>query len=85
MGDDERPAPVEEAERALASMTVSDIQDHAFWETQPVGQLKPELDRPGPEGPIDDPMTIADVKQEEYSLPESFEWSSCDMADPKTN
>ena len=85
MGVDERPAPVEEAERALASMTVSDIQDHAFWETQPVGQLKPELDRPGPEGPIDDPMTIADVKQEEYSLPESFEWSSCDMADPKTN
>ena len=85
MGVDERPAPVEEAERALASMTVSDIQDHAFWETQPVGQLKPELDRPGPEGPIDDPMTIADVKQEEYSLPGSFEWSSCDMADPKTN
>ena len=45
MGDDERPAPVEEAERALASMAVSDIKDHAFWETQPVGQLKPELDR----------------------------------------
>ena len=26
-------------------------------------------------------MTIADVKQEEYSLPEELESSSCDMAD----
>ena len=85
MGDDERPPPMADVDRAMASMTVGDVKDHAFWETQPVAQLKPELDRAGPEGPIDDPMTIADVKQEAYPLPESFEWSSCDLADAKTN
>ena len=62
--------PRREAERdPLRPCPSSDVKDHAFWETQPVGQLKPELDRPGPEGPIDDPMTIDDVKQEEYPSP----------------
>ena len=74
----------ESLERAMTDMSMSDVKDHAFWETQPVAQLKPELDKIGPEGPIDDPMTVADVKQEGYKLPDSFEWSSCDMTDEKT-
>ena len=65
--DHERPAPsdlAEEAGRSFAGMSLDDVKDHAFWETQPVGQLKPELDRSGPEGPIDDPMTVEEVKQD---------------------
>ena len=72
----------------MTDMSMSDVKDHAFWETQPVAQLKPELDKIGPqgvEGPIDDPITVADVKQDAYKLPDSFEWSSCDMEDEKTN
>ena len=93
MGDDERPAPstleereaaLFEAERSMANLHVAEITDHAFWETQPVGQLKPELDKQGPEGPIDDPITVAEVLQGGYALPGAFEWSSCDMNDPKT-
>lgn len=64
-GDDERPVASASAasagaelERAMADMSVA-CKDHAFWETQPVAQLKPELDnkKQGAEGPIDDPMT----------------------------
>ena len=93
MGDDERPvlsdletreAALFDAERSLASLHVAEITDHAFWETQPVGQLKPELDRHGPDGPIDDPISVDDVQQEGYALPSAFVWSSCDMNDPKT-
>jgi glycylpeptide N-tetradecanoyltransferase len=98
MGDDERPGggegqhessgAAESLERAMAGVSVSDAQvvvkDHAFWETQPVGQLKAELDRAGPEGAIDEPMGVDGVKQDAYKLPDSFEWSSCDMTDAKT-
>ena len=86
--DHERPAPsdlAEEAGRSLAGMSLDDVKDHAFWETQPVGQLKPELDKSGPEGPIDDPMTVDEVKKEGYHLPPSFEWCTCDITDKKVN
>ena len=86
--DHERPAPsdlAEEAGRSLAGMSLDDVKDHAFWETQPVGQLKPELDRSGPEGPIDDPMTVEEVKQDGYHLPAAFEWCTCDVTDKKVN
>ena len=52
MGDDERPAAsqasaeiADSLERAMTDMSMSDVKDHAFWETQPVAQLKPELDK----------------------------------------
>ena len=86
--DHERPAPsdlAEEAGRSFAGMSLDDVKDHAFWETQPVGQLKPELDRSGPEGPIDDPMTVEEVKQDGYHLPAAFEWCTCDVTDKKVN
>ncbi|KAG9156270.1 hypothetical protein Leryth_009145 [Lithospermum erythrorhizon] len=47
-------------------------QKHKFWETQPVGQFK-DIGVPNfPEGPIELPTPLSEVKQEPYNLP-SFE------------
>ena len=82
--EDERPVPdLTEVQREFGGMNLS-VPDHAFWETQPVGQLKPELNKAGEEGPIDDPIAVADVKQETYKLPDAFEWSSCDLTNDTT-
>ena len=82
--EDERPVPdLTEVQREFGGMNLS-VPDHAFWETQPVGQLKPELNKAGEEGPIDDPIAVADVKQEPYKLPDAFEWSSCDLTNYTT-
>ncbi|KAK9836277.1 hypothetical protein WJX81_001521 [Elliptochloris bilobata] len=54
---------------------------YAFWETQPVSQFD---DQAAAEGPIDAPKTVADVRQEPYTLPKEFEWSTCDVNDTKT-
>lgn len=63
----------------LGLSTKSRIKDkYAFWETQPVSQFKePDSE----EGPIDAPKTVAEVKQEPYNLPDSFEWCTCDFED----
>lgn len=91
MEEQERGDAVEDGEEENVRQQLEDVsivegtgKDHAFWETQPVSQFKPELNREGSEGPIDDPMTVADVRQEPYKLPDAFEWSSCDMTDKKT-
>mmetsp|Transcript_16098 Transcript_16098/g.34830 ORF Transcript_16098/g.34830 Transcript_16098/m.34830 type:complete len:429 (-) Transcript_16098:795-2081(-) len=55
---------------------------YAFWETQPVAQFKDEREQQFQEGPIDTEKTVADVKQEPYSLPDSFEWCTCDLTKP---
>jgi len=59
-------------------------QHHAFWETQPVAQFNDDATA-AEDGPIDKPLTVADVKPEPYNLPASFEWTTCDMADSATN
>ncbi|KAF5805376.1 putative glycylpeptide N-tetradecanoyltransferase [Helianthus annuus] len=52
---------------------------HKFWETQPVGQFK-DLGNPSlPEGPIEPPTPLSEVKQEPYNLPVPYEWITCDM------
>ncbi|PNW81548.1 hypothetical protein CHLRE_06g251100v5 [Chlamydomonas reinhardtii] len=53
---------------------------YAFWETQPVAQFT-EGSEPAEDGPIDKPKTVQDVRQEPYSLPDSFEWCVCDLTD----
>eukprot|EP00889_Picochlorum_renovo_P002082 jgi/Picre1/29112/NNA_004505.t1 len=53
---------------------------YQFWETQPVSQFH-EDDGEIVEGPIDDPKTVSDVRQDPYSLPSSFEWCDCDVQD----
>ncbi|GLI62888.1 N-myristoyl transferase [Volvox africanus] len=52
---------------------------YAFWETQPVAQFREGSE--GVEGPIDAPKTVDDVRSEPYYLPESFEWSICNLND----
>ncbi|KAI8529692.1 hypothetical protein RHMOL_Rhmol12G0244500 [Rhododendron molle] len=52
---------------------------HKFWETQPVGQFKDLGDPSLPEGPIEPPTPLLEVKQEPYNLPNLYEWITCDM------
>ncbi|CAN6457042.1 unnamed protein product [Victoria cruziana] len=52
---------------------------HRFWETQPVGQFKDVGDTSLPEGPIEDPAPLSEVRQEPYNLPSPYEWSTCDI------
>ncbi|KAM3268668.1 hypothetical protein P3S67_030632 [Capsicum chacoense] len=52
---------------------------HKFWETQPVGQFKDLGDTSLPEGPIEPPTPLLEVKQEPYNLPSPYEWTTCDM------
>ncbi|KAJ8644980.1 hypothetical protein MRB53_006728 [Persea americana] len=57
---------------------------HAFWETQPVGQFKDLGDKSLPEGPIELPIPISEVKQEPYNLPNLYEWTTCDIDSEET-
>ncbi|KNA04553.1 hypothetical protein SOVF_198630 [Spinacia oleracea] len=52
---------------------------HKFWETQPVGQFKDIGDSSLPEGPIEQPTPLSEVKQEPYNLPAAYEWITCDL------
>ncbi|KAJ4842817.1 glycylpeptide N-tetradecanoyltransferase [Turnera subulata] len=52
---------------------------HTFWETQPVGQFKDLGNTSLPEGPIEPPTPLSEVRQEPYNLPNQFEWVTCDM------
>ncbi|KAK2984854.1 hypothetical protein RJ640_004679 [Escallonia rubra] len=52
---------------------------HKFWETQPVGQFKDLGDTSLPEGSIEPPTPLSEVKQEPYNLPNLYEWITCDM------
>ncbi|PHU15025.1 Glycylpeptide N-tetradecanoyltransferase 2 [Capsicum chinense] len=52
---------------------------HKFWETQPVGQFKDLGDESLPEGPIEPPTPLSEVKQEPYNLPSPYEWTTCDL------
>ncbi|XP_044462148.1 glycylpeptide N-tetradecanoyltransferase 1-like [Mangifera indica] len=57
---------------------------HKFWETQPVGQFKDIGDSSLPEGAIEPPTPLSEVKQEPYNLPTQFEWTTCDMDSEET-
>lgn len=52
---------------------------HKFWETQPVGKFNDNGKSGLPEGPIEDPTPLSEVKQEPYNLPAPYEWITCDM------
>ncbi|KAL2921511.1 Glycylpeptide N-tetradecanoyltransferase 1 [Bienertia sinuspersici] len=64
--------------RVQESLTVENR--HKFWETQPVGQFKDVGDSSLPEGPIEQPTPLSEVKQEPYNLPALYEWITCDLA-----
>ncbi|KMZ72162.1 Glycylpeptide N-tetradecanoyltransferase 1 [Zostera marina] len=67
------------AQKLQESMSIS--KKHPFWETQPVGQFKDRDDTSLPEGPIEDPTPLSEVKPEPYNLPGSYEWTTCDIDD----
>lgn len=52
---------------------------HKFWESQPVGQFKDLGDTSFPEGLIEAPTPLSEVKQEPYNLPVMYEWVTCDI------
>ncbi|XP_057793008.1 glycylpeptide N-tetradecanoyltransferase 1-like [Salvia miltiorrhiza] len=52
---------------------------HKFWETQPVCQFKDLGDTRLPEGPIEQPTPLSEVKQEPYNLPPPYELVTCDL------
>ncbi|KAE8666876.1 Glycylpeptide N-tetradecanoyltransferase 1 [Hibiscus syriacus] len=64
------------------SMSLS--KRHKFWETQPVGQFKDVGDTSLPEGPIEPPTPLSEVKQEPYNLPSQYEWTTCNMDSEET-
>ncbi|KAF5207063.1 Glycylpeptide n-tetradecanoyltransferase [Thalictrum thalictroides] len=83
--------PVSETESSIMGTISRKIQDslsigktHKFWETQPVGQYKDLGDSSLPEGPIESPTPIGEVKQEPYNLPGLYEWSTCDIGSEET-
>lgn len=65
------------ARKVQESLSLS--KRHKFWETQPVGQFKDLGDTSLPEGPIEQPAPLSEVKQEPYNLPAPYEWVTCDM------
>ncbi|KAL3632019.1 glycylpeptide N-tetradecanoyltransferase [Castilleja foliolosa] len=65
------------ARKVQESLSLS--KRHKFWETQPVGQFKDLGDTNFPEGPIEPPTPISQVKQEPYNLPGPYEWITCDV------
>lgn len=80
------PATVESVSRkfqkGLATSTAESEKRHLFWETQPVGQYQ---DASGAgEGPIEPSQPVAEVRQEPYNLPSTYEWCTCDLTDERT-
>ncbi|KAK8864148.1 glycylpeptide N-tetradecanoyltransferase [Kwoniella newhampshirensis] len=71
-----------EGKMALGNKSgTKNLGEHKFWKTQPVPQMSSGSGAMLEEGPIDDPKTPADVKQEPGALPSGFEWCSIDIKD----
>ncbi|KAF8058410.1 hypothetical protein HT031_005534 [Scenedesmus sp. PABB004] len=58
-------------------------EKYDFWETQPVMQFTEDGSAAGEDGPIDALKTVADVRQQPYSLPDSFTWCEVNISDEK--
>jgi hypothetical protein len=64
------------------AMKGKDIEkQHKFWNTQPVLQLKEEVDQQE-NSAIDTKTTLADIRQEPLNMPAGFEWKVFDIMDP---
>lgn len=68
------------AEQAIAEKKQE--QGHKFWNTQPVPQAGDEAPEDTSVNDEIETKVVADVQEEPYALPPSFEWSVCDMTDP---
>ncbi|KAJ0981082.1 hypothetical protein J5N97_009337 [Dioscorea zingiberensis] len=86
---DAAPPPSETGIEAIArrvqeSLSLSASARHRFWETQPVGQFRDLGDSSLPEGPIEAPTPLSEVRRDPYNLPAPYEWTTCDMDDDHT-
>ncbi|KAL1538153.1 glycylpeptide N-tetradecanoyltransferase [Salvia divinorum] len=52
---------------------------HKFWETQPVIQISDLGETSLPEGPIQQPTLLSEVKQEPYNPTAAYELFTCDL------
>ncbi|KXJ28238.1 glycylpeptide N-tetradecanoyltransferase 2 [Exaiptasia diaphana] len=50
---------------------------YLFWDTQPVPKIDEEVQE---FGAIEEDKTIAEIRQDPYSLPEGFEWDTLDIS-----
>ncbi|KMZ76425.1 Glycylpeptide N-tetradecanoyltransferase [Zostera marina] len=73
-------ASIEEIARQFQE-SISLPKKHPFWETQPVGQFNEIGDSTLPEGPIEAPKPLSEVRPESYNLPGAYEWTTCDIDD----
>lgn len=72
------------ARRVQEHMTLASnptARRHKFWETQPVGQFRDSADTSLPDGPIEPPTPLSEVRADPYPLPGAFEWLTCDLDD----
>ncbi|KAG5225531.1 N-METHYLTRANSFERASE family protein [Salix suchowensis] len=87
---DSETNPIAKEDSSLATIarrfqdSISLGKTHKFWESQPVGQFKDIGDSSLPEGPIEPPTSLSEVKQEPYNLPALYEWTTCDMESDET-
>ncbi|KAM0938263.1 putative glycylpeptide N-tetradecanoyltransferase [Dioscorea sansibarensis] len=72
------------ARRVQESLSLSGVTQHRFWETQPVGQFRDLGDTSLPEGPIEVPTPLSEVRRDPYNLPAPYEWTTCDIDDDHT-
>jgi glycylpeptide N-tetradecanoyltransferase len=92
-GAQEELVTVEEQEEFLSllrqlqrpSAAPSARKEHRFWSTQPVPKIEDEAAaavevaaKPA-HGPIDEPKTPAQVRQEPYNMPPGFQWCELDL------
>lgn len=52
---------------------------HDFWDSQPVPKAYEQIEEKDWDQPIDKVKTVAEVKQEPYTLPEGFYWADIDI------
>ncbi|CAM0882335.1 unnamed protein product [Alopecurus aequalis] len=72
------------ARRVQEHMTLANnpsARRHKFWETQPVGQFHDVADGSLPDGAIEPPTPLSEVRADPYPLPAAFEWFTCDLDD----
>jgi len=68
--------------RQLAIGSSNSSVRHQFWSTQPVPSLE-EQTTDAEEGPIEPDKDPEDIRKEPYPLLPQFEWTECDIDNPK--
>ena len=59
------------------------VEEHKFWDTQPVSKSSLQRDAEPFEGPIEQNKTISEVKKDSTPLPEEFAWCEINLEDQR--